>query len=327
MSIVGRIRREGNAFLGVLTLVCGFALLWSSSLSNRSVTSVYAKLFAEATPIDTALPDPTMNGKVVLAAGTLQSMDRLEDDLLKPQSLLVLKRHVEMLQWVEKFPEGDNRRKPAPPTYELEWHEGQIDFFQFQKPEGHENPLLKYTSTEQVVPSSSFGAFDGMQLLKAIKSLRRLPLHQDMVKDPALIVRDDAIVIPRQPGMSDSLGTMRIWYEALFPGEYTIVAVQADERSLIGGLHNDSLFIREGSFTADELYEEEAGQSHRFFGGLGVLSALLLFAGFVAVLLPFAESFDLRPTLAVGGKAAVAVVSLGISVVVVVVFWVMSLLG
>jgi hypothetical protein len=327
MSIVGKLKREGNAFLGLLTLLCGLGLLWSSAMSNRSVTSVYAKLFQEATPIDVVKPDPSMNRKVVIAAGTLESMDALEDEFLKPQPLLAIKRHVEMLQWVESFPQETEGSKRAAPLYELAWREGQVDFFQFQKPEGHENPLMKYTSTEQSVKSASFGAFNGMQLIKAIKSFKPLPLNSQMLKDPRYTVRDNAIYIPRQSDDIEALGTTRVWYEALVPGDYTVVAVQADEHSLIGNIHGDSLYIRQGRYSPDELYAEEAGESKRFFGGLVTLSTLLLFAGLTAVLSPFAQSFDLRPTLAVQGKAAVAVVSLGIAVTVVGVFWILSLVS
>jgi hypothetical protein len=214
------------------------------------------------------------------------------------------------------------------PSYELGWHERQIDFFSFRETSGHENPLLRVQPIEKKVGISRFGAFDGEPILRSIQKLLPLELSPQLVRDPSLKIEDNKIVVPRDPSTSGvSLGDMRVWYEVLPQGNYTILTRQVDERSLLGVGGSDTLIIRPGLFSADEFNRAEVGAAERDTGGLLLLGASILCLGLFSVLLPFAAQFDLRPRLALQGKAALFVVCIGVSFATLVVLWVLGRLG
>jgi len=84
---------------GGLIIFCSFMLMWSSVSTEFEVDEAISAAAARATEIDVARPDPSINGTLVIAAGDLTSVEKLEDELLKPGPYLVLERLVGMYQW------------------------------------------------------------------------------------------------------------------------------------------------------------------------------------------------------------------------------------
>ena len=313
-------KRAQGAVGGGLLIVCAFVFLWSSSSTRVRSDGSLRTLAARAITIDAANPDPDNNGRLVAAAAQLRSAERFEDEFLKPSPLLSVQRHVEMYQWVESKNDGGSA-----PSYMKQWHEGQVDFFTFKVQEGHENPLFQVEPTTFVAQTARFGGFDGTKIVSLIKKLEVLPLTSELLKDPSHEIIDNKIYLRREAGQpKPTLGDMRVWYEVVPQGDYSVMSVQFDERSLVGPSSSGSLFIRKGLFSADELVEdlgEEASSSAR---GVLLLGGFLLFFGSISLLMPMASSFDLRPHMNAQGALAVFVVSAGVSLLVVGIFFLLS---
>lgn len=310
--------------MGVLTVVCGFLMMWGSSRGTLENTSTLEKLRREAVDIDPLLPDPKFNGALVVAAGKLNSTQLLEDEFLKPSAYLVLRRRVEMYQWTEAL----NPVDPLP-QYKMEWREGQVDFFTFKQVEGHVNPLLSYTEEKQSVPpgTTTFGGFDATRIVAAVRKLLPIKVTREMLKDDSLRVQDGKILIPRKAGSQEqepALGDVRIWYEGLPQGEYTILARQIDERNLVGANSSNSLEIRPGLYSAETLFSLDATTVQRTNDGLLFIGGLLFGFGLFSLLLPTAPSIDLRPRLNVRGVPALAVICAVLSVAAIFLFFVLG---
>lgn len=310
--------------MGVVTLVCGFLMMWGSSRGTLENTSTVEKLRREAVDIDPLFPDPKFNGTLVVAAGKLSSTQLLEDEFLKPSRYLVLRRRVEMYQWVEEL----NPIDPLP-QYKMEWKEGQVDFFNFKQVEGHANPLLSYAEMKQnVAPgTTTFGGFDATRIVGAVRKLLPITVTSEMLKDNSLRVQDGKILIPRNASAQDelpALGDVRIWYEGLPEGEYTILARQIDERNLVGANNSNSLEIRPGLYSAETLFSSDAATVQRTNDGLLFIGGLLFCCGLFSLLLPTAHNIDLRPRLNLRGVPALGVLCAVLSVAAIFLFFVLG---
>lgn len=323
MAKLGRINTTLQAFFGLITLLSGVLMMWGGVKGERVDIATIDTLAKDAVDIDASIPSARDNEKLVVAAAKFSSDQLLEDEFLKPGPYLVLRRRVEMYQWTEEQNAG-----MAEPQYSQVWHEGEIDFFKFAVPDGHENPVSRATPARQMVESARFGGYDGSVLLRSIVKLLPVTLDRSMLKDSSLTIEDNKIVVPR-PGNLEApgLGDMRVWYEALPQGDYTVMTKQVDERTLLGATPSDTLLIRPGLFNAASLSTAQSSEVRSGIFGMLCFGAMLLFAGLLSVLSPLARNLDLRPRLPFTGTAALAVVCAAISLAAFGVMGVLALLS
>ncbi len=317
------LKKAQGVFGGGITVVCSLVLLWSGVSTDVSTDNQVRDVVEQSIEIDADHPDPYNNGKIVIAPAAWRTDEVYEDEFLKPSAPLLLRRRVEMLQWVESRSE-----EGAAPTYALQWVEGQVDFFKFVVPQGHENPLIQIAPRSYQAAQSRFGGFDGSRLLTVIQKLQPLQLSAEILRDPSTEISDNKLLIRRNSGMQlPSLGDMRVWFEVLPQGDYTVLTVQEDERSIIGARPSSKLFIEKGLLDSSDFLSKLEGGANASFHGMLYLGGLLLFVGLLSLMMPHARRFDLNPHLNVQGPLAVVVTSLGVSFVVTSLFFLLSLAG
>lgn len=313
-----------RSFLGVFTALCGFALMWVGMTRDVDNREEVDQAFRKALEIDPVIPDPSNNGRIVIAAGTLRGSEPIGDEFIKAGDYVILQRNVEMLQWTETFPRGGNE-----PEYRIQWVQGQVNFFAFQQPQGHENPLLTVDAEKLVALKPSFSGFDGARIVATMTAKEILPITPDVLVQPGQEIAEDKIVIRRNAGgITFSLGDMRVWYTVVRPGPYTIMAVQSDERTLLGGRVADNTIILPGTLSKDEFLRGSVKQGSEWGNySIMIMGAVVLFLGLCSILVRYASSLDLRPKLNVQGAPAVLVLALGITLVTLFVFFVLALIG
>lgn len=318
--VVGRI----GSGLGAFTIVCGFALMWVGAVRDVSDREVVGEAFQRAVEIDPATPDPSRNGQMVIAAGTLSGSGPIGDQFLKPGDYVVLQRNVEMLQWVERFPSGSDS-----PDYRLEWVSRQVDFFRFQQPQGHENPLLTLKAEKVVASNVKFSGFDGTRIAAVIDPKEVLEISPEMLAQDGQEIAENKIAIHRDPSSKVFLlGDMRVWYTVARPGPYTVMAVQADERTLLGSGSLDSTMILPGALSKEECLYGSLQRGVQWGNySIMVMGAAIFFVGLCSILANVASRLDLRPKLPVQGAAAALVLAVGITLAVLFVFFVLALIG
>jgi hypothetical protein len=192
-------------------------------------------------------------------------------------------------------------------------------------PQGPENPLLSIPTQNYQAQQSRFGAFNGSRLLAFIQKLQPLNLRPEILKDSSLEISENKLVLRKNPGMQlPSLGDTRVWYEVLPQGDYTVLTVQEDERSLVGAEASTQLFVEPGLFDASELLVRLEGGADASFRKMLYLGGLLLCVGLLSLMMPHAPKFDLNPYLNVRGSLAVLIASVGLSFVVTALFFLLS---
>jgi hypothetical protein len=300
--------------------------MWGSTVGGARSDKALEKFVSATTEIDARVPDTALNNKLVLAAARLESSQSLGDDFIKPAPYLVLRRRVEMYQWVERRASG--AAGDSAPAYDLRWYEGEQDTFSFVIPQGHENPLLKVAPVEQRVRDVRFGGFDGSQVMSKIVRLSPLPVTKEMLNNPALSIEEGRVYIRRSASTSGpALGDMRVWYEALLPGDYTVLAVQKSEVTLLGDDSRGPLFIRMGQVALSDFSKIVEESQEVGVMSLILVGAAIVFVGLLSLLLPVSAHFDLRPTVELHGKPAAAFVGFVISLVLAILFGLAAFVG
>lgn len=319
MGRFGKLGQKTQNITGAITLACGFFMMWGSARGSVDQHQTQQELYDRAVEVDPRSPSGDNNGNLVLAAGYFSSSQQLDDEFLRAHSYLVLRRRVEMYQWTEQMSPGSSE-----PEYRLAWTEGQVDFFKFRNPTGHENPLLRFEPFRRSVESASFGEFDGAVLLRSVGILLPIELRPEMLKDASLRLEGNKIYVPRTASdiAGVQLGDMRVWYEALPQGEYSVLTVQRDERNLVGAEPSDQLVVRPGRLSKDQFFGAERKDTGRLSTGLLYLGGILFFAGMCSVLTPVASRISLRPHIPADGMLAVVVMSAGLSLLAVCIFFV-----
>jgi hypothetical protein len=187
---------------------------------------------------------------------------------------------------------------------------------------------MKVQPFDKRAPTMFFGAFDGARIVDVIEALSPVRIAPEMLKDPSHQIKDNKLLIKREPGMEGvSLGDMRVWYESLPAGDYTVIARQVDEMSLVGSRPAGEVFIQRGRHTANELLDAMSQGAKQAYTGMLFLGAVLMTIGFVSVMKPHAHRFDLNPKIDIKGMPAVVLVSAGISCALMGIFMVLSLVG
>jgi len=320
---IKNLNKQAQSLLGLVTLITGFALMWSSTVEQHKGRDSRDVVQRNAFDINALMPSARDTGKLVVASAELKSTEMLGDEYLKPGPFLLLVRRVEMLQWKEA--ENPTGREE---DYQIEWVEGPIDFLTFRMPTGHENPLFKIPGNRQQVSSSTFGGFRGDKIVGMISVPPELPLTADMLVDPSHKIEKNKIAIPRDPRLDGpNLGDVRISYQALVQGEYTVMANQADEMTLLGANPVGPVIVRPGRHTATALMGEMEEESTKAYSNLLYVGGLLFFFGLSSALMKSAPNMDLRPKVNATGALAVLIVSVGVTVVVMLLFLAFSFVG
>lgn len=320
MGFVERAKKIQGTFGGGILVVCALLMMWGGLSRETSTSSSLHKAASRAVDVDAATPDIKNNQKLVVAAATLSSPEQVEDELLKPGPYIIVRRRSQMFQWGEV---RDFETKDV--NYEMNWYEAQQDFFSFKVPEGHENPLNSFPTKTRMVTDVRFGGFDGTKIVQLIKVLEPLKISPEMLKDPSLEIVDGKILIRRTPGARTlALGDTRVWYEVLPQGDYTVMTVQQDERTLVGPSPSATLIIQKGQKSTDDFLSEIEDGASQTFRGMLLLGGALLFVGLFSLMAPQAGRFDLRPHLNVQGVQAVAVVSASGALVAMIFFFLLS---
>jgi hypothetical protein len=324
MTRLRQLQTKTQTLVALLTLLCGLFMMWGSARGTVEDSSNQRHLRDELVEIDPLVPSSANNGSVVLASGRFSSPQQLEDEFLVPGKYLILKRRVEMFQWREEKGPSSGQAE-----YRLGWYEGQIDFFSFKNPTGHENPLLRHEPFTKNVDSVMFGGFDGVMLMRSVRVLVPLELRSDILKDPSAEIEDNKIIIRRSSAAEGGvqLGDMRVWYEVLPQGDYTVLARQVDERSLIGAQPTQDMVLRAGLFSANEFFKAHTEESQKVSDGLLYIGGFLFFIGLYAILSPFSARMTLRPKLQLDGSAALLVICAVLALVAVSIFFVIGRFG
>ena len=165
-SYGGRIKNSVvGVLIGLVLFIASFVVLWKNEENGARLANQekYAEKNAIEANVDT--PQRENDNKLIAISGKLLTDTTLSDENLKVRNALVLRRDVEMYQWVEhKHTEkhdklGGGQEETTTYTYKKEWRSSHIDSSKFEQPSGHQNPDFPITSLRLNAPTAILGGY------------------------------------------------------------------------------------------------------------------------------------------------------------------------
>lgn len=165
-SYGGRIKNSIVGFLiGLVLFLASFVILWKNEANGARLAQQEKYAEKNAIEVTADTPDRENDNKLIATNGKLLTDASLSDENLMVRNALVLKRDVEMYQWVEhkktetrdKF--GGGEEKTTTYNYIPEWRSKHIDSSNFEYPANHQNPDFPITSLRLNAPNGLLGGY------------------------------------------------------------------------------------------------------------------------------------------------------------------------
>ncbi len=207
-----------GAFIGVLLFIAAFPVLWFNEgrVDRGSIAQKSIVIAADQA-------NPSANGKLVAATGTLSSDEQLGDgEYLKPGPFLTLNRNAEMYAWQENQKTTETKKlgggtdKTTTYTYEKVWTSSPASSSGFRITEGHQNPSMSIKSDRSHVTAATLGAYQVDPASLEFPSAKSVALNDELVGDADnWDIEGDFLVNRRGATSNPRVGDLRISYDAV----------------------------------------------------------------------------------------------------------------
>lgn len=282
--------------VGVVLVVVAVGLLWWNE--GRAVKRARALEEGASQVVSVAADsvDVANEGRLVHLSGRAETDETLAD----PQfgvalQALKLRRAVQMYQWREHSHSetheklGGGSETVTTYTYDLGWESRPVDSDQFKKPDGHANPpRMPYAQWSRVADTVSVGAFRlSRSLLEKLDDYRGVSLGEatsaggDLRLPQGAQRTGDEIYVGESPG-APRVGDARIRFEAVYPQDVSLVAVQRGDSFVPYQASNGNRveLLESGILSAEQVFQAAQDRNTLLTWGLRLLGVVLMFAGF-----------------------------------------------
>lgn len=306
--------RIGKSLLAVLF---GLALLVGSSALlfwNEGRAVVTARSLAEGSTavidVDPVRVEAPNEGKLVHINGDVMAAAPLRDPEFRVSVTgLRLVRTVEMYQWKEESRTethktlGGGEDTTTIYSYHLTWSGNRIDSSHFRRPEGHNNPPMRYARTTFTARDAALGAFRPGE-----SALRLLPANQVVRVEPALAdtlrgrisgplqATDGKLYLgadPSQPRAGDHLISFAIAPNG--PASFIGRQSGADITEYQTKTGDRLLMARSGLLSAPDMFKIAEDENRMLTWLLRLVGVFLMLLGFALVLVPLSVIADVVP--------------------------------
>ena len=320
----GRFRRSSPGFrivvallspiMGLVAIGGSVWLIWTNE--ERAALRYEALKEGRAAVVSVSADqiDPAMDGRLVHVTGKAVSGSTLKDARYGVRiHALKLKRHVEMLQWVQEKEHNSEHY-----SYKKEWRDKPIDSSRFDRPEGHENPPFPESRTKELVAKKiTVGPYVlGQDVTDQLKAQQKVKLGQKNLAAAAEEVRGRYQLVDGNyfDGNAEKpeIGDVRVRYTVLPDGVLSIVARQSgDGLSAYETKAGPVVLAEEGEHDAEAMFGTAEHRNavetwiKRGFGCAGMVIGFFFLLGPVWVL---GRLIPLLGSLTSGAALLVAVV-------------------
>jgi hypothetical protein len=289
--------------------------------------------------IDASRVDPAHDGRLVHVTGRAETDEVLEDPGFGVAvNAIHLMRIGEMYQWVEDEEErkerqvGGSEKTVTTYTYTKEWSEEHWDSADFREPVGHQNPAaIPYESTWDSAEEVRLGAFALNASLVDQMDGSELVTPPAPPEGAAWELRGEGIYVPASPAGADGepqVGDMRIRFEAIVPGDVSVVALQYDDgfTAWTGPEGSTVENLAMGVQSSEQMFAALESQNRMFTWILRGVGFLMMAFGLSMLFAPFAVAADVIPVLGdllrLGTGLFAGVVAAALSLTTIAVGWV-----
>jgi hypothetical protein len=287
-----------NVLIGLGLFLGSFALLYLNE--GRVDLSTIGK---ESIPINAAEVDRENQGALVAAAGTLYSNQQLGDpELLTSSDYLQLERQAEMYAWDEDRDEDEDGNVSY--DYSRRWTSDPANSNNFNNPNGHFNPPMRYREKTFSVDNLSVGAFRLDPNALFFMEKEEVALREGMLRQGRL--EENYIFIGEGELNNPEVGDLRIKYEAFYNEQEGTVFGEQDERGIRPYTHSDGTVLYR-AYPADR--EAALASMHTEYltllwatraGGL-----VMMWVGMMLVISPLTNLLGYLPLVGDAGRAVI----------------------
>jgi hypothetical protein len=323
--------------VGLILFIVAFPVLWFNEgyavKTARSLTQG-AKVVVDV-PSDKV--DPANEGKLVHVTGTATTGETVTDPMFGVAANTIrLRRKVEMYQWKETSSTqkqkniGGGETSRTVYTYTQVWSEQPIASTAFKEGQGHQNPAMPYSSADYFARDMRLGAFKLTQGLVS-QFTGADPVDVSLTKLPASMrARAQQVDSGFQIGdvVSPTTGDLRVVFAQLKSPEVSIVSRQVQDtfepyRASAGGTVE---LVAMGVQSADAMFASAKSQNVTRTWLLRGLGFVLMFAGLMLMLNPFATLGDVVPfidsLMRFGAAMVSGLMALCLSLVIIAIAWI-----
>jgi len=326
-----------SVLFGVVLFLAAFVVIWWNE--GRAVKT--AKGLDEGAAQVETIPSKPLNvnkdGKLVHLTGVVTTEERLLDqEFAIDVNALKLRRIVEMYQWkenketTEKKKVGGSVEKTTTYTYEKTWSRSLINSDGFKIPEDHVNPAaMLYNSYDKSVGIANIGEYQLPEsFIGRISNYKKYPVADLDMENAEVIDAGSSVYLGEGSVASPSIGDLKIRFEIVEPGEYSMVAQMngtsfQDFKTSTGTTVG---MISAGSHTAASMFEEAQQQNTILTWILRVAGFLMMTFGLASIFRPLVVFADVLPflgsMLGMGISLFSGIISFALSIVTIGLAWV-----
>lgn len=308
--------RIGESIKGILfgllfLVIAGVLLFWNEGRAVQTARSL-AEGRGLVVDVDSASVDPANEGKLVHVSGDIKTTSRISDpEFGVSTDGLRLVRAVEMYQWKEESHSetrkslGGSEETTTTYSYVREWSNRRIDSGKFRRPDGHNNPEMRYRHSEVVSRDATLGAFR-----PGAAVLSQLPANQEVRVEPSMAdalrgrmggsvqAIDGRFYLGTDAGQP-RVGDLRVSFEMAPQGAASVIGQQTgtgfSEYQTKAG--DRLLMVKSGTASADAMFKSAAEDNRILTWILRLVGAVVMCLGFVLILRPLVVVADVVPLI------------------------------
>ena len=272
-----------------------------------------SKIAKESFPVSAATIDADNQGALVAAAGVLHTDELLGDpELLTTSEYLQLDRLAEMYAWEESEDEDDEGFTSY--DYSRRWTSDPENSNNFNSPNGHFNPPMKYREQTFTVSAATIGAFrvDPGELFFMEKE--EVPLREGMLLQGRML--ENYIYIGEGSLEDPEIGDLRISYAAFLNDQSATLFGKQDEGELGPYIHkNDTTLYRAYPSDRETAIASMRTEYLTWLWGFRAGGFVLMWLGMMMVASPLTTLLGYIPILGNAGRLAIAAFALAVALV------------
>ncbi|MFK7756123.1 MAG: TMEM43 family protein [Flavobacteriales bacterium] len=282
----------GAIIFGLILILAGISGTWwneGRTIKTHKGLEQGAQSVHTSKTIDYISPEN--DAKLIHISGSVNTSETLSDgDFGLNIPHLKLKREVEMYQWKENKEtknEENSEENSTTYSYSKDWSQRLIDSQNFNDPTSHQNPKSKkYESFSKSVSKASLGA----HLLNP-KQISRLNNWVELkfseispVADAQIMSsegRPTQIYIGNTSLENPEIGNLRISYQVVYEGDYTLIAKQTGDsfEPFTTEKGTEINLLKTGIHSSESMFDEELSENNFLKWLFRVIGFVVLFIG------------------------------------------------
>jgi hypothetical protein len=298
--LLGSIR---GVFIGFLIFIASFVVLYWNE--GRLDISKIAQTAIEINPIENASVEG--DKQFVSTTGTLESAEKIGDDLLKKGSYIATNRSIEMYSWVEEKNTksrknfGGSETTETIYTYKKQWARNPMSSSNFRKPEGHLNPQMKIRQNSSMVKKAKLGIYNIDMNRITLPEHKNIQLSKEnIILNNDIKLASDKYLFTGKGTIDDpEIGDCRISYSAVYnPTDPATIFGKLDIKNQSISpcyLEKNTMFYRIFQGTRDDAISTMQSEYKIITWILRIIGFLLMWTGLMALFSPISVFLDILP--------------------------------